>query len=243
MRWSSPLHRSGLWFCLIAAALQVGGCASPGRVGSPDDQLQAEQSDSFVRDNTVGGAGMGSVIGCVAGTLLDVLLIVAVHVPLPPGIGCGAGAVAGGIAGGVDGYRQGQEAQAQANQILLTRLMTDEIRKHNEELRSAVEAAEVILEGDQEKLAQIRSALAAKTITLDNAKAEAALIRNDSNRIFAVVDGAAKNRDDFLAARRKLRGADTAALDQQIAQLNGQIAELETRLAAVNSSLALTGLD
>jgi hypothetical protein len=203
----------------------------------------AEQSDSFVSDNTVGGGATGAVIGCVAGTLLDVLLIVTVHVPAGAGLGCGVGAAAGGIAGGVDGYRQGEEAQAQANQVLLTRLMTGEIQKHNEELRSTVRAAEVILESDQERVARVRSALAAKTITLDNARAEAARIRSDTSRILGVIDGASRNRDEFIAARKRLRGSDTAAYDAQIAQLNGDIAELETRLAGINSSLALAGLD
>ena len=128
-RRGSPLYRSGLWLCLIAALLPIAGCASSRRQGGGDVQLASEQSASFVADNTAGGAATGAVIGCIAGALLDVLLVVATHGQASPGIGCAVGAATGAVAGGVDGYTQGTEAQAQANQVLETRSVAADIQK------------------------------------------------------------------------------------------------------------------
>jgi hypothetical protein len=241
---STPRYRGGLWLCLIAAVLPIAGCATSGGRDSADGQLLSEQSDSFVQDNTFGGATTGAVVGCVAGILLDALLVVATHGGGGSlGIGCGAGAAVGGIAGGVDGYRQGEEAQNQARRVLLTQSITKDIEKENASLQSAVQTAERVAESDQNKLVEIKSDLEAKTISLDNAQVQAAFIRRNTAEISAILDDARKNRDSFVAARNQLKDSDTTALDQQIAQLDSQITELRTQLAEVNASLTLTGLN
>jgi hypothetical protein len=260
---SSLLHRSGLWLSLTAAVLPTAGCASYGYGGgyggssyggggygyggssqqanlSSDEQLLREQSGTFVQDNALGGAATGAVIGCVAGTLLAALLGARGG---SMAIGCGAGAAAGGIAGGAQGYMQGQEAQTQANQVLATRASTKDIEQENARLQSAVATAQRVVDSDQQKLDQIKAELAARTITLDDARAQAAVIRDNTTQIAAILDAARKNRDNYIAARNSMQGTDTSALDQQIAQLNNEIASLETQLASVNTTLALTGLN
>ena len=243
-RRRTPLYRSGLWLCLVSALLPIAGCATSQHQGSGDGQLASEQSASFVAENTGGGAATGAVVGCVAGILLDVLLLVATHGGGDSlGIGCAVGGAVGGIDGGIDGYRQGEEAQTQAYQVLRTQSLTKDIEKENAALRPAVETAQRVVESDQKKLVEIKSDLEAKTISLDNAQVQAAFIRRNTAEISAILDDARKNRDSFIASRNQLQGSDTTALDQQIAQLNNQITQLETQLAGVNASLTLTPLN
>jgi hypothetical protein len=239
----SLVPRNGLCLSLIAMTVLATGCANSRRPGSYDGDLQSEQSDSFVQDNAVGGAATGAVIGCVAGTILDVLLAVATHGRASPGIGCAAGAAAGAVAGGVDGYTQGEQAQAQATHVVMTRSVTADIEKENAKLQTALQTAERVVDTDQKQLDQIKSELAAKSISLEDARAQTAAIRENTAQIVAILDTARKKRDDFLAARGQLLGNDTAVVDREIAVLNGQIARLETQLASVNASLTLTGLN
>jgi hypothetical protein len=241
-RRSSLCHTS-LRLCLIAVLLPAAGCATSGRHDSVDGQLLSEQSASFVQDNTVGGATTGAVIGCIAGILLDAAIIVATNGNASPAIGCAISGAAGAVAGGVDGYTQGKGAQAKANQVLLTRSITTEIEKENAGLHSAAQTVQRVVESDQKKLAQIKSDLAAKAISLDNAQVQAAFIRKNTTQISSIIDDARKKRVNFLAARERLQGSDITALDQQIAQFDTEIAQLETQLASVNASLTLTPLN
>ena len=254
------LKRSGVWVCLFAMALGTSACesgggrhysnygggyssASTGNSGNmtADEKLLREQSSSFVQDNTFGGAATGAIVGCVLGGVLGALLGGKAQAAA---IGCGAGAAAGGIAGGVDGYLKGKAAQTQANEVLMTRSVTSDVQKQNAQLEAAVQTAQRVVDDDQKKLDQIQAALAAKTITLENARAQTADIRQNSAEIAKILDAARKNRDKFVDARNQLQsGSDTTALDAQINQLNGQIAQLETQLASVNNSLNLTHLN
>jgi hypothetical protein len=226
-RRHSPLYRSGLWLCLIAALLPITGCATSRRQDSGDGQLASEQSASFVADNTAGGAATGAVVGCIAGALLDVLLIVATQGRASPGTGCAVGAAAGAVAGGVDGYTQGNEAQAQENAML----------------QSAVEAAQRIVDSDREKLDRIKSDLATKTISLENAQVQAAFIRRNTAQIATILDEARRQRDSFLTDRKGLQGSDTAAVDREIGELDITIAQLESQVASMNAALTLAELN
>ena len=239
----SLVPRNGLCLSLIAITVLTAGCANSRRHSSYDGDLQNEQSDSFVQDNAVGGAATGAVIGCVAGTLLDVLLAVATHGRATPGIGCAAGAAAGAVAGGVDGYSQGEQAQAQAAQVVVTRSVTGDIEKENAKLQTALQTAQHVVDTDQKQLDQIKSGLAAKSISLEDARAQTAAIRDNTAQIADILNTARKKREDFLAARGQLLGNDTAVVDREIAALSGQIARLVTQLASVNASLTLTGLN
>jgi hypothetical protein len=242
-RRRASLYRSGLWLCLLAGVLPIASCATSRGQGSGDGQLASEQSDFFVADNMAGGAATGAVIGCIAGTLLDVLLVVATYGHGSPGIGCALGAAAGAAVGGDDGYTQAKEAQAQADQVLMTRSLTGDIEQENARLQSAVEATQRVVDSDREKLDRIKSDLAAKTISLDNAQVQAAFIRQNTAAIAAIVAGARKRRDDFLTARKSLQDGDTTAVDREIGEFDTKIARLESQLASVNASLTLTELN
>src|SRR6516162_159965 len=257
---SGVVRRSGLWACLFAAVLTPAGCENgsfyAGSFGgyssssgsysgngnlTSDEKLLREQSDSFVQDNVFGGAATGAIVGCLLGGLLGALLG---GRGADAAIGCGAGAAGGAIVGGVDGYMNAKAAQNQSNKILMTRSVTSDIRKENAKLESAVQTAQRVADSDQKKLDQIKSELAAKTISTENARAQASVIRQNSAAIAQILDAARKNRDNFVDARNKLQGGvDTTELDQQISQLDAEIAQLQNQLASVNTSLSLTGLN
>ena len=255
---NGALRRGGLWACLFAAVLTPAGCTTYGGVGyssygsygsssqsnanlTSDEKLLREQSDSFVQDNVFGGAATGAIVGCLLGGLLGALLG---GRGADAAIGCGAGAAGGAIVGGVDGYMNAKAAQNQSNKILMTRSVTSDIRKENAKLESAVQTAQRVADSDQKKLDQIKSELAAKTISIENARAEASVIRQNSAAIAQILDAARKNRDNFVDARNKLQGGvDTTELDQEISQLDAEIAQLQQQLASVNTSLSLTGLN
>ena len=254
---SGVVRRSGLWACLFAAVLTPAGCENgsfyAGSFGgyssssgsysgngnlTADEKLLREQSDSFVQDNIFGGAASGALIGCLLGLVLGALLRASSAV-----IGCSAGAAGGAIVGGVDGYMNAKAAQNQSNKILMTRSVTADIRRENAKLEPAVQTAQRVVDADQKKLDQIKADLAAKKITMENAQAEATVIRQNSAEIAQILDAARKNRDNFIDARNKLQGGDTTELDEQIAALNGEIDQLQNQLASVNTSLSLTGLN
>jgi hypothetical protein len=251
------VRRSGLWACLLAAVLTPAGCENGGFYGgsfggysyssgsssgngnlTADEKLLREQSDSFVQDNVFGGAATGALIGCLLGVLLGALLRAS-----SAAIGCGAGAAGGAIVGGVDGYMNAKAAQNQSNQILMARSVTADIRKENAKLETAVQTAQRVVDADQKKLDQIKTDLAAKKLTMEDAQADATVIRQNSAEIAQILDAARKNRDNFIDARNKLQGGDTTELDEQIAALNGEIDQLQNQLASVNTSLNLTGLN
>ncbi len=173
-------------------------------------------------------------------------LIVATQGRASPGIGCAVGAApAGAVAGGVDGYTQGNEAQAQANQVLKTRAVAAEVEKENAMLQSAVEAAQRIVDSDREKLDRIKSDLATKTISLENAQVQAAFIRRNTAQIATILDEARRQRDSFLTDRKGLQGSDTAAaVDREIGELDTTIAQArKARLPRMNAALTLTELN
>jgi chromosome segregation ATPase len=202
--------------------------------------MAAATADSFVQDNVFGGAASGAIVGCLLGGVLGALLGGRAS---SAAIGCGAGAAGGAIVGGVDGYMNAKAAQNQSNRILMTRSVTADVRKENAKLETAVQTAQRVVDADQKKLDQIKADLAAKKITIENARAQASVIRQNSDEIAQILDAARKNRDNFVDARNKLQGGDTAELDQQISELNGEIDQLQDQLASVNTSLSLTGLN
>src|SRR5258708_1987858 len=178
------LKRSGVWVCLFAMALGTSACESGGsrrysnyggRYSSAstgnsanmtdDEKLLRQQSNSFVHDNTFGGAATRAILGCVLGGVLGALLGGKAQAAA---IGCGAGAAAGGIAGGVDGYLKGKAAQTQANEVLMARSVTEDVQKQNAQLEAAVQTAQRVVDEDQKKLDQIQPPLAAKPMTLAN---------------------------------------------------------------------------
>jgi hypothetical protein len=234
--------RSNRYSCLAVAVLFLGGCATHSYTEASmtsDERLLREQSDDFVQENMFGGAATGAIFGCILGAVLGASLGSSGK---DAAIGCGAGAGAGALIGGVDGYMQAKEAQYQANQVAMAQSVAADVRAQNQELQRAVDTAQRVVDNDRQRLAQLQSQVAAKQMTLEQARAEADVIRDNSAQIADILAAAREKRDNFIQARNDLATSDTYELDQEIDQLNHEIAKLEQQLASINTSLDLTGL-
>ena len=239
--------------CLAAVTfvLLLSACATPpgGSSSTPGGSNQAaltrdevalrEQSATFVAQNVFEGAVVNAAIGCAVGAVLVYSLTGKGKDAL---VGCGVGGAAGAVYGGVDGYLTAKRSQAADNELAAMRAMTEDVRDENEKLARLVESSQRVAENDRLRIADLQARLDAKKISLEQARAEAKVVRENTAQIEQVLAEARSRRDNYLEARAKLAAPDTAELDGEIASLNGEIAELETQLTLVNSSLQVSGL-
>jgi chromosome segregation ATPase len=99
-----------------------------------------------------------------------------------------------------------------------------------------------VAENDRRRIDELKMRIDAKQITVEQARAEASLVRENTAQIEGVLAEARTRRDNYLQARAELASSDAGELDREIARLSGEIAELETQLTLVNSSLQVSGL-
>ena len=230
-RGNSPFGRGVCW---LAAGFVMVGCASSGATGNA---VSSTLPDSLAAGDVAEMAKTEAAPNCVPGTLIDIVRIVTTQGIAEPALNCAIWGTPSGFAGDPS-YRRAA-AQAQAKQIQATRLITKQIERENAQLESAIQAAEQVAVSDQRRLEQIKAALAAKTISLDNARAQAAGIRANDAQVAALLDEARKRRQDLPVPSEAEEGD---ALDQQMSRLNAEIAQLESQLDAMNRSMMLTGL-
>ena len=238
------------WLVSIVAALGLAACTttpepnpgagSAGSAGTtPDERLLNEQSEDFVSQNVFEGAATNAALGCVLGAVIGLTMNGEAQAAAK---GCAIGGVAGGIYGGVDGYLNAKEAQYKTNEAAKMRSMAADAREDTERLAELLETSQRVVENDKRKLEDLRAQVDAKQISVEQARAEAASVRRNSDQIETILADAREKRDNYVAARDSLQTSDTAELDAEIGRLETEIAALETQLAAVNSSLQLNGL-
>ena len=232
--------------CAVAAAMlvvHVSGCSTSSEIEPAqmtlDERQLREQSDSFVVESAGGGAIVLGTIGCILGATLvafgggDVGDV---------GRACAVAGAIGAVAGGVDGYMNAKEAQYKTNETAKMRSMAEDVRADNEKLRTLLESTRRVTENDQKRLDALKAEVDARTMTLEQAESEAAIVRANSEQIEEILNDVKDKRDLYLEAREQLRTNNTAELDKEIQRLNQDIAELEGHLGTVNASLQLTGL-
>lgn len=238
----ASLRKRGGILCL-AAALALAGCQTVGDrpMLTKDEELLRTQSDTFVVENTAGGAVAGAAVGCL---LIGLMVAASRGNSGDIATACAAGAVGGAVLGGVDGYMKAKQAQYKSNQIAITESIVADARADNERLSEAVETARRVTELDRQRLANLTARVDAKQITVAQARAEARVIRDNTKQIETILEGAREKRDIYVEARNGISGGNTntAALDGEIARLNQEIAVLETQLSSVNTSLRVAGL-
>lgn len=206
---------------------------------SADEELLRTQSDGFVTENVAGGAFTYGMAGCL---LSGTLSIISHGDTRNAGTACLTGMLLGGIAGGVDGYMKAKEAQQKTDKIAIAKAMADDVRAENEKLSDMVSTSRRIVETDRKRLQDLARKVDAKVLTLDQARAEAEVIRKNSEQIESILQTAREKRDGYQEARTRVSGSDTAELDAEIARLNVEISELEKQLDSVNTTLRITGL-
>jgi len=221
----------------LAAVLLLSGCAHlPGDLG-------AEQSGTFVAENTAGGAGAGAVIGCIVGLPLGAVIAVVTHNPDGLALGCLGGAALGASIGGVDGYQKGTEAKQQAEQVLAARQATTDIKEINALLSTKVEQAKVTVAQSQQQMVDLRLKLARKSITLEQAQQEAAAVRLNSIQIEGIIAEARKHRDMYVSTAFHVSGSDGQELNNQITVLNAEIDTLQHQLDQLDQLMKLVPLN
>lgn len=224
----------------LASALALGACQTIG--GPPltaDEELLRTQSDSFVAENTLGGAATGAAVGCL---ILGILSVAANNNASGAGTACAVGAAAGAVVGGIDGYMKAKDAQYKANETAKMEAMAMDVKADNEQLAEMIDTARRVVDNDRRKLDELQRKVDSKQLTLEQARAEAAVIRDNSQQIEGILEEARNKRDLYTDARSRLTTSDTAELDDEISRLNSEIAELETQLNTVNSALRVSGL-
>jgi hypothetical protein len=230
----------------VVLAAQLCACATGPLQGAdtagltPDEIALRQQSQSFVAQNVFEGAVVNAAIGCVLGAILVYSLTGEGD---DAALGCGVGGAAGAVYGGVDGYVTAKRSQAAENELAAVRAVTADVRSENEKLARLVESSQRVAENDRRRIEELKGRIDAKQITIEQARAEAKLVRENTAEIEGVLIAARERRDNYVAARAELAAtAETEALDGEIAALNGEIAELESQLSLVNSSLQVSGL-
>jgi hypothetical protein len=229
----------------LALAIDLTACATmPTSSGdtaglTPDEIALREQSASFIAQNVFEGAVVNAAIGCAIGAILIYSLTGEGDDAL---VGCGVGGAAGAVYGGVDGYVAAKRTQAAESELAAIRGMTADVRAENEKLARLVESSQRVAENDRRRIDELKMRIDAKQITVEQARAEASLVRENTAQIEGVLAEARTRRDNYLQARAEIASSDAGELDREIARLNGEIAELETQLTLVNSSLQVSGL-
>ena len=225
----------------LVCALSLGACQTLGYDGplTADEELLRTQSEGFVAENVAGGAVAGAVVGCL---ILTALSVAANNNGSGAGTACAIGAAGGAVVGGVDGYMKAKEAQTKANDTAMAAAMAEDVRADNEKLAEMVATSRRVVENDRRRLDEIARKVDAKVLTLEQARAEAAVIRNNSQQIENILQEAREKRDTYQDARSRVNGGDIAQLDAEIGRLNGEITLLETQLSAVNTALRVNGL-
>lgn len=236
----TTLRKRGRIVCL-AAALALAGCETVGDRGplTADEELLRTQSKTFVAENVAGGAAAGAAMGCL---LIGILVVASRGDSKDIAAACAAGAVGGAVLGGVDGYMKAKQAQYKANEIAMLESIAADARSDNARLSQAVETAKRVAELDRQRLDNLAARVKSKQITVQQARAEAGVIRDNTKQIETILEGAREKRDTYVQARNGMSGANTAALDGEITRLNQEIAVLETQFTSVNTSLRVAGL-
>jgi hypothetical protein len=212
------------------------GCASSGATGN--GRVPTTPPDSLAAGDVAEMANTEATSNCVPGTLIDIVRIVTTQGIAEPALNCAIWGTPSGFAGDRN-YRRAA-AQAQAKQIQVTRLVTKQIERENAQLESAIQAAEQVVASNQQRLEQIKASLATKTISLDNARAQAAGIRANNAQVAALLNEARERRQNLPVPSETNEGGDV--LDQQMRQLNAEISQLESQLDTMNRTMMLTGL-
>jgi hypothetical protein len=236
--------RRGAAMALIAL---LGACATAPTTQSgdtagltPDEVALREQSASFVAQNVFEGAVVNAAIGCVLGAILVYSLTGEGD---DAAVGCGVGGAAGAVYGGVDGYVTAKRTQAAVSELAAVRAMTADVRSENEKLARLVESSRRVAENDRRRIDALKARIDAKQMTVEQARVEAKLVRENTAQIEQVLVEARERRDNYVQARAQLAGgSETAELDGEIATLDGEIADLESQLTLVNNSLQVSGL-
>jgi len=187
-----------------------------------------DQANDFNR-TILEGAGVGALAGAGIGAAacrgdLSCILI---------------GAAAGAAAGSAGGYYYAQKKEGYVNEEQRLDAIIADIRKDNQNLEGLVKDAQTVAAADKQKMDQVDKALAANTISQEQAKRELAAVDDNREVLEDTIANLKDRRDEWSEVAQKARAdtdtAQMARLDREIKTLENQIALLENELDALTT--------
>lgn len=234
-----PAVRSVIAAVLCAALL--GGCVTGGESYSNDSYLTPEQRRLRAQDQDFNRTvGEGAVTGAVVGGLIGFLAGGRRNRGAGTLIGAGVGALAGTAAG----YYVAQKKQQYANENQRLDSMTADVRSDNARLEAYIANTRTVVAQNKAELARLRSAIATREATRVDLDRRVAVAQQDAAHIRQTIGRLRERQGDYIQARNATRaedpGANTAAMDAEIARLSQQIGALEAQLNDLNSAITIT---
>lgn len=217
----------------VAASLLLAACAtdgsSPSADGqplSPEEQRLRQQADTF--NQTM---AEGALTGCLAGMLVGILA------SNNKARGAIAGCVVGGGIGAGAGAYVAQKQSDYADTEQRYDSMIDDVRKDNQRLAEVIQTSRVTIAADRHRIDEIDADLAAKKISLNDAKVRMSRVDSNTAYLQKTIASLKERRDNYIAAAQQSKTGSTAAqhaqMDQQITTLQSQIAQLDEQLNAL----------
>ncbi len=193
---------------------------------TPEEQRLRQQADTFNQTMVE-----GAIVGCLGGMLLGALVAGKGNRAAGVAAGC---AVGGGIGAGAGAYVADKQEQY-ANTEQRYNAMIDDVHKDNERLAGLIQTARTTIAADKGRIEQIDADLAAKKITMDQAKTKMAHVDENTAYLQKTIASLKDRRDNYVAAAKQTpaNSNQKAQMDKEINALQTQIAQLDDQLGAL----------
>jgi hypothetical protein len=228
-----------LMLCGCEGTMPFGEQAPPREPTPAEKQLRddAEAYNKVVLGGALVGAAAGAAIGAVSCLFVDSRDRSSCAVQRAV-----IGGAVGGIAGAVDGYYTAKKQQATQQKVREIDLVTRDVRADNARLQAFIRSSDTVLAESRTKLTQLNSDVAAKKVSIQQAKAERAQIEQNRDLMQNTLDNMKKSRDVYnqTSAKMPATAAGKRDLDAEMKRLNQEIAVLEKNVVAMNSALSVS---
>ena len=251
---SITLKRTCVGLLACAMIVSTTGCktsgasptASGGTTSAPQASTQMTPAEKQLREDesrfnktVFGGVVTGAAMGAVAGGLLAAL-------------GGGnrrqiqqgvlVGAVAGGVLGGVDGYATAKKQQAGNNEVRALQSAVADLQQDNARLEQMIATSDVVLREGQQRLASLRTDLAAGKMSARQAEEARKREENNIATLNKALEKARETRTQYSQAGQRMTNDpnNRRNLDAEIAKTDRQIAQLERNISEYSRALAVS---
>lgn len=237
---------------VVAIALLLGGCktmdtqpsGSGGGTQQAGTQLtpaeqQLRKDESQFNKTVIGGVATGALIGGVGAAAVVAILG---GDKKDVAKGAVAGAAVGGAIGGIDGYNKAKREQAANNELRAVEAAAADVRADNARLQALIDSSSTVLAEGKERLQKLRTDLAAKKLSTD--QAVAARKREEANieSMKRSLAKAKETKEQYAQSAAGFKGtpADKRDLTAEIERMDKQVAALEKNIAEYNQALIVS---
>mgnify|MGYP000849643746 FL=1 len=238
--------RVGVYCLALTMGVFTSGCKTMGPLAAVGESANLSPSEKRLREDEArfnqtvfGGVVTGAVIGGLLGGLTAALgggnrnQVQA---------GVLTGAVAGGVLGGVDGYATAKKQQAGNNEVRAIQAAVADLQQDNARLQQVIATSDAVLREGQQRLASIKSDVAAGRIS--SRQAEDARKREENNiaLLNKSLEKARETRTQYSQAGQRMTNDSSTRrnLDAEIEKTDRQIAQLERNISDYSRALAVS---